>query len=286
MIKQTWIVKKSKKLMQQKIRIGGRDVSFSGIIVKIRYLVYRNLLSFPTIVECNVCGWEGKYFDSNRWHKLCVCWNCSSEVRHRLIVETFSRIELLSFQKIVEGKDVLHFAPERGVGHVLKKYAKRYVTADINPKKVDVQLDISDMFKIKTGEFDLILALEILEHVENDRRAIEEIHRVIRPGGYAILTVPQDDSLEDTYRDASITTDAAREHAFGQSDHVRLYGNNFQKLLENVGFQVTVVSEKDFSEEIVKKHVLAPEFSDHPFARCVSRKVFFARKMLPADKFV
>jgi SAM-dependent methyltransferase len=285
MINQNWIFRKLKKLIHNKIRIGSRHVSFSGIIVKINYLLYRNILSFPTIVECNVCGWEGKHFGDTRWHKLTMCWNCMSEVRHRLIVETFSRIELLSFEKLVEGKDVLHFAPERSVGQLLKKRAHKYVTADINPKGVDLKIDISDMVGIKSDEFDLILVCEILEHVNNDKRALEEIHRVLRPGGYAILTVPQDDNFEDTYEDPSITTDTGRECAFGQPDHLRVYGKNFQNLLENVGFQVTVINEKDFSEEIVKKHVLIPPiFSDNPFARCVSRKVFFARKMLLDNK--
>jgi len=279
MINQKWISEKSKNLLHQKIRVGSRHVTFSGIIVKIRYLIYRNILSYPRIVECNVCGWEGKHFGSNRWHKLSICWNCWSEVRHRLIIETLSHRELLSFQKLVEGKDVLHFAPERKVGNIIKKYAHNYVTADINPKGVDLRIDISDMVGIPSHEFDLIVVCEILEHVNNDKRALEEIHRVLRPEGYAILTVPQDDSLEVTYEDASITTDNGRERAFGQSDHLRLYGKNFQDILENVGFHVTIINEKNFSEDIVKKHVLVPpKFTDHPFARCVSRKVYFARK--------
>ena len=227
MINQKWISEKSKNLLHQKIRVGSRHVTFSGIIVKIRYLIYRNILSYPRIVECNVCGWEGKHFGSNRWHKLSICWNCWSEVRHRLIIETLSHRELLSFQKLVEGKDVLHFAPERKVGNIIKKYAHNYVTADINPKGVDLRIDISDMVGIPSHEFDLIVVCEILEHVNNDKRALEEIYRILRPGGYAILTVPQDDSLEDTYEDASITTDKGRERAYGQSDHLRLYGNNF-----------------------------------------------------------
>ncbi|MGH9855729.1 MAG: methyltransferase domain-containing protein [Blastocatellia bacterium] len=161
---------------------------------------------------------------------------------------------------------------------VLREYAGRYITADFLREDVDMTLDISDMTPVKPGEFDIVVACDVLEHVGADVRAMREIFRVLRIGGYAILTVPQKDNLEETFEDNTIVDPVERERVFGQWDHLRIYGNNFPEILESVGFKVITVRETDFSEAMVKRHVLFPPgLSNKPLATNY-RKVFFARK--------
>ena len=152
------------------------------------------------------------------------------------------------------------------------------MTADyLNPRR-DLQLDLSDMAEIQDGEFDLLIACDVLEHVADDRRAMREIFRVLSPGGYAILTVPQQDHLVRTFEDASIVSAGDRQRRYGQADHLRIYGDDFPDLLRAAGFEVTAIDEHSFSADLANRHVLAPpERSPHPLATNF-RKVFFARK--------
>ncbi len=96
--------------------------------------------------------------------------------------------------------------------------------------------------------------------------------------GWAILTVPQKDGLPTKYEDHNVTTPEGRKQAFGQEDHLRIYGDDFGGFLETHGFYVTAVDEHTFDSTIVDKHVLFPPvLSDHPLATN-HRKVYFAQK--------
>lgn len=90
----------------------------------------------------------------------------------------------------------------------------------------------------KDRSFDVILCIHVLEHVQDDRKAMSEILRVLKADGFAILDVPIDYNRESTYEDLSITSPEARTKAFWQADHVRLYGRDFGKRLEAAGFTV------------------------------------------------
>jgi predicted SAM-dependent methyltransferase len=256
------------------------------VLRKSKYLLRRSIsilhwgiASFPKIVECNICGCQAKYFDSDSWHRGTICWSCRSDVRHRLLIAALLRLDMLSFEHLVRAKNLLHFAPEPAIGSFLKQQANCYITADINPKKVDIQLDIANMSTVNSNEFDLVIACDVLEHVGNDKQAIKELYRILRTGGYAILTVPQLDNIEETYEDSTITTSEGRKRAFGQSDHLRIYGADFSRLLKTVGFQVTVIDAKSFTVETVKKNVLSPPvLSSNPLATNY-RKIFFAKKV-------
>jgi SAM-dependent methyltransferase len=141
-----------------------------------------------------------------------------------------------------------------------------------------MRLDISNMKAVADKSFDLIIACDVLEHVPDDSAALREIHRVLTPNAWAILTVPQKDDLERTYEDPEIVTPIGRKEAFGQEDHLRIYGADFSDRIRLHGFLVTSVDERDFDAEVVKKHVLFPPVpSRHPLATNY-RKVFFAQK--------
>jgi SAM-dependent methyltransferase len=127
----------------------------------------------------------------------------------------------------MQGKSVLHFAPEKRLGRRIAATAlSRYVPCDLYPRSPDVQrVDMLNMtFEEKT--FDLVIANHVLEHVDDDLKALAEIYRVLKPGAYAILQTPYSAKLHQTWEDRGIDTDAARLQAYGQADHVRLFGRD------------------------------------------------------------
>nr|WP_289847887.1 class I SAM-dependent methyltransferase [Aliiglaciecola lipolytica] len=135
---------------------------------------------------------------------------------------------------------VLHFAPETVLSRKLKSIFSHYITADLNAKNVDMTIDMTDI-PFPDEHFDLIIANHVLEHIPDDKKALNELKRVLKSmSGLAILQVPISLNSEQTYEDFSIDTDEGRLHAFGQEDHVRLYGNDYGDRLKQAGFDVQV----------------------------------------------
>ena len=249
-----------------------------GVLRRAKFYIRTAPLRYPKLVECNMCGWQGKHLVSDGWHDRVQCPQCGSGVRHRLLVAALTHLAAVSQERLVRGKDVLHFAPERFLQSRIERLAGKYVTADYFNQRRDLQLDISDMHPIADGEFDLLIACDVLEHVQDDRRAMREIFRVLRPGGFAILTVPQQDHLAVTFEDPSVTNPRDRERLFGQSDHLRIYGDDFPQMLAAAGLEVTAIAAESFPEAARQRHVLFPSTrSRHPLATNF-RKVFFAAK--------
>lgn len=167
-----------------------------------------------------------------------VCPVCYAIDRERMIyVYLAARRGLLP-----AGGAVLHIAPERRIADFFR--AKKnvfYVKADFVQDAADVKLDIQRL-PFSDAVFDLIICSHVLEHVRDDMAAISEFHRVLKPGGRAILQVPLALALEETYEDWSICEPVAREEAFGQWDHVRLYGRDYPRRLEAGGFFVEALN--------------------------------------------
>jgi SAM-dependent methyltransferase len=232
-------------------------------------------------VVCNICGWRGERFTSDSWHPYTVCPHCRSEVRHRLLTAAFQHLPEFSLDRLCAGRRVLHFAPEVSVAEQLRRRAAVYHTADYEANRYpnqDFVLDMSAMPSIGDAAYDLVLACDVLEHVPADRAAMRELWRVLSPGGYAILTVPQKDNLAQSLEDPRVVTPEARLEHFGQQDHVRMYGADFTDRLQGAGFTVTPVDEHSFSARLARRHVLYPPVkSPHPLATNY-RKVYFARK--------
>ena len=232
---------------------------------------------FPRNVVCNICGWDGRRFNSDAWHRNSVCWNCHCAVRHRLMVAAWQKIPGVRYEDLMDGKRVLHFAPEPFLTPLVAKRAAFYRTADF-AQGYDLQLDIQSMLEIGDGSYDLAIACDVLEHIPDDLKAMREIRRILAPGGWAVLTVPQIDGQEKTVGDPSITDPAERERLFGQFDHLRIYGSDIKQMLESAGFAVRVITADDFSPAMVKTNVLFPPFlSKHPLATNF-RRIYFAQK--------
>ena len=104
--------------------------------------------------------------------------------------------------------------------------------------------------------FDFIYCSHVLEHVPDDHKAVKELYRVLRPGGTALIMVPIKHSLKETYEDKSINTQELIINHYGQSDHLRCYGTDFQELLESNGFKCLKYSNKDFDKESIDKYGL------------------------------
>lgn len=112
-----------------------------------------------------------------------------------------------------------------------------YTTADLESPIADVKMDIRQM-PFEDNTFDALICNHVLEHIDKELQATKEIYRVLKPGGWAILQVPLDISLEETYEDLEITNPKEREKLFGQYDHVRLYGKDYPSRLELSGLKV------------------------------------------------
>jgi SAM-dependent methyltransferase len=234
-------------------------------------------------VQCNICHFRSNKFESDDWHLYSVCPNCGSNVRQRLLVASFDLLNQFSYSNLIQNKRILHFAPEDSISKLIKKRALIYKTADFltdgySYNYLDFNIDISDMQEIEDESYDCVIACDVLEHVPDYILGIKEVLRILRSGGYCIFTVPQKDKLSVTLDDKKITDPIEREKTFGQSDHLRIFGDDFVNRLENCGFKVTVINERSFDENTVKKHVLFPPvLSKHPLATNY-RKVFFGRK--------
>lgn len=183
---------------------------------------------FPVLSEKKVVG--GGYRPYAR------CPVCGSLDRERLLY-----LYLLHKTDIFEkSQKVLHIAPEPDLADILRNQAVvDYLTADLYSKDVMIKMDITNI-QFPDNFFDAIICNHVLEHIIDDRKAMSELYRTLKAGGWAILQVPLSLSLEKTYEDFSITTTAGREEAFGQMDHVRIYARDYKDRLEQAGFKVNV----------------------------------------------
>lgn len=151
----------------------------------------------------------------------------------------------------IKGKAVLHFAPERRLSAVIEAaQPSSYVKADLFPSSPDVmRVDMLAMpFDDQT--FDFLIANHVLEHVTDDAKALSEIHRVLKIGGHAILQTPYSPRLKRTWQDEGIDTDDARLVAFGQEDHVRVYGRDIFGRFISAGFQSLVARHGELLPDI------------------------------------
>jgi SAM-dependent methyltransferase len=206
-------------------------------------------------VTCPCCGEEFSRFlpFGIATRPNAKCPRCGSKKRHRLLW-LFLREQTNVFTGRLR---VLHFAPERCFRKTFAKLPNlEYLTADLEPEKVTLAMDITAI--PASGEtFDVILCSHVLEHVSDDRQAMREMHRVLKPGGWAVIMVPMDWDRARTLEDPSIVSPEERERMFRQPDHVRLYGHDVKERLESAGFSVAVHRSKDLGMEAVRRYALS-----------------------------
>lgn len=174
--------------------------------------------------------------------------------RHRLLW-LYLKNETGFFTKPLK---VLHMAPEQCFLSLFKKMKHLdYTTADLYSPIVDVKADILNL-PFEENQFDIILCNHVLEHIEDDARAMKELFRVMKSGGMGIFQIPQDITRETSYEDDTIQTPEDRAKHFGQYDHVRIYGRDYFDRLRAAGFKVEEVDySKTLPGELVEKYCLA-----------------------------
>lgn len=153
---------------------------------------------------------------------------------------------------------LLHFAPEQAFYKRFKKLDNLdYTTTDLNSPLADVKADICNL-PFQDNSFDVILCNHVLEHIPDDTKAMQELYRVLKPGGWGIFQIPQDLKREKTFEDNTIIDRKERACIFGQYDHVRIYGRDYFDKLRSIGF---TVEEVDYTsilpKEAVEKYRLA-----------------------------
>ncbi|WP_179343858.1 class I SAM-dependent methyltransferase [Winogradskyella ursingii] len=155
-------------------------------------------------------------------------------------------------------KRLLHFAPEQCFLNRFRNLENLdYTTTDLNSPIADVKADICNL-PFEDNSFDIILCNHVLEHIPDDTKAMQELYRVMRKGGYGIFQIPQDLNRDSTFEDDSITDKKERTKIFGQYDHVRIYGQDYFDKLRSVGFKVEEVDyTSKLSDETVDKYRLA-----------------------------
>lgn len=136
---------------------------------------------------------------------------------------------------------VLHFAPEQAFYKRFKNLSHLdYTTTDLDSPIADVKADICDL-PFADGKFDIIICNHVLEHIKDDTKAMKELYRILKPGGMAILQIPQDLERDTTFEDDSIVDPKERARIFGQYDHLRIYGRDYFNKLRKIGFEVEEV---------------------------------------------
>ncbi len=202
---------------------------------------------------CNLCfskvkKWKGggvdhQIFINNKiigagYRERFQCPVCGAKDKDRLVFYYIKKYT----DMLKKPCTILHFAPERLIKYHLKFRSKiskktKYYNGDLNPKNGDMIIDITNI-DFPDNKFDYIICNHVLEHIVDEKKAFNELKRVIKPNGKIILTVPVCISNEKTIEDNSITDPRERMNMFCQEDHVRLYGKDFADRIEKYGLKV------------------------------------------------
>lgn len=186
------------------------------------------------------------------------CPRCGASDRERLYALYLKGVITSSSFQL--GERILHFAPEAALrNHVLQGNCFAYRTVDLSMDCVDDHVDIADMALYADGFFDAFICSHVLEHVADDRKALRELLRVLKPRGWGIVMAPIMPHLDNTLEDPSATTEAERWRLFGQGDHVRLYAKaDFLHRISSAGFNVEQVGEDHFGADVFSRCGITP----------------------------
>ena len=146
---------------------------------------------------------------------------------------------------------LVHFAPETSLSTWLKQLNFfDYGSVDLTMPNVDIHADITDL-PFDDEQFDFFICSHVLEHVDNDNKAISELYRILKVGGCGILIAPIIVGLKNTIEDISITDEAERWRLFGQDDHLRLYAHNdYVQKIKQQGFIVEQLGQDYFGATV------------------------------------
>jgi hypothetical protein len=217
--------------------------------------VLRPLIWRGDNVECPCCGGHFERFLPYWNRDYCVCPRCGSHERHRALwLYLQRRTDLLTAPH-----ELLHLAPEPSIArHLRDRPNLGYVSADLDSPLAMMHFDITDI-PFKAGTFDTVLCGHVLTEVPDDRKAMREMRRVLRPGGWAIVMAAVEPGRAETYEDPSITSPEDRRAAFLEPLNVRVYGADFADRLREAGFDVDVVPfPRELGDDDIRRYGLLP----------------------------
>ena len=177
-------------------------------------------------------------------YKNTICPYCLSMPRHRIVC-----YYLNDNKQIVPTNNILMFGAEFSIKKWFDRNSCHYRTADLFDRYSDIKIDILNI-PFPDESWELIICNHVLEHVPDYKAALKELKRILSKDGFLEITVPTDRNFETVYEDSSICTEEDREKYFGQYDHLRLFGNDFEKILKECGFLVAVVDGSTLPAEI------------------------------------
>lgn len=156
--------------------------------------------------------------------------------------------------------NVLHIAPEQCFHQKFKEQTNlNYLTGDLVSPIADLHFDLHQI-PLEENQYDVIFCNHVMEHVDDALQCMKELYRVMKPGGWGIMQVPQDITRSETYEDPTITSPEEREKHFWQKDHVRLFGMDYPNWLEKAGFKVSLFNkEEKIGAELIEKYRLDPK---------------------------
>lgn len=212
-------------------------------------LTLRGILFFGFKYKCPCCGWRMRAFTAGgasfRQRELSYCPRCNSKARHRRIWLFLEEHTNLFTDQLY----LFEVAPKYSFARLFHKMSNvSYVTGGLQQRQENmVRLDLTAM-PISTNSFNALICIHVLEEIAQDALAMSEMFRVLKPGGWAVVSVPTD-MRKITYEDSSIVTPQERKRAFGEPAHVRVYGYDLEDRLQSSGFAVTV----DLAEDVPLK---------------------------------
>ena len=221
--------------------------------------------------QCPLCGCQRRKFLPYGYvtpRENALCPNCLSLERHRLLWLWLVRESDIGRGAMALPK-MLHIAPEVALMRKFKKmYAStpdRYVTADLESPLADMHFDVQQI-PLEEESFDAIICNHIMEHVEDDHKALSELYRILRRGGWGVILSPVELEREKTFEDDTITDPAERTRIFGQYDHRRIYGRDYAARLREAGFEVYDIDYKNELSKAEQELYALP--ADHLYIVC------------------
>ena len=210
---------------------------------------------------CNICGYNGTGWGNvgnnarifKNYHIIgggirenAMCPQCGSADRYRWLYFVLKNKTPLFYA----GGTVLHFAPEKPVAdRIMACNNVDYYTGDIEKGVAMHITDITDI-QYKDSVFDYVICNHVMEHIKDEKKAVEEIKRVLKPDGRWIFSFPVCTDLAETFEDDSISSEEERWEKYGQGDHVRLYGMDFAERFSKYGFDLQIFTPKNELNEI------------------------------------
>ncbi len=233
-------------------------LSYKSIILNSLFFKFINIIYYKTIItfwsgKSNLCPCCGRYlrkFTSYglKMRKSACCPICGSLERHRLLI-IFLKLKTTFFSRNIK---LLHFSPKINLIHLFMKYSNiRYISSDLHPSNVLIRNNITKL-SFRDNVFDVIICSHVLEHIKNDYSALKELYRVLKTKGWGIIQIPIDMEREKTYENQKILKPKDRLLHFGHEDHVRIYGLDFKKKVEEVGFHIRFI---DYAKNLAQKNI-------------------------------